>query len=445
MTRIGKSIILVLFACGWAAPQAPAQSANLARQLAPVISPDTLAVVKIDMTRIDVDALAQMAVETSVAGMNTQQMERLGDAVQRQSQAWRRHIARFEEAGGKSLFIIVNQTDILLAVPLTSSLDEPAMKAWFDSLDDRSMVSARKGELLVAARPWILNQRKGDPPMPREELRLAAGKATPAPVQVFLIPTADSRRVLEAMLPSMLGPGVDLRNGALVDGHQWATVGLGLSPQSSLTVHVESANAEAASALRDFFIQALRFLFEVPALKNASGDIQDSVARLTPQVSESSLKLTLDTKQFDRVASRLLTPGLFALRESILRVRCGTTLSGMGRAMLIYANDYEDQWPPSLETLVQTVEYNPSGLVCPALRHRPDYESYVYRGVDTGGTSVEPMIIMVHDRAGNHEGGRNVLFVDSHVEWVTEERFQELIQQDNELRAKRGLPVKPAQ
>jgi prepilin-type processing-associated H-X9-DG protein len=89
-------------------------------------------------------------------------------------------------------------------------------------------------------------------------------------------------------------------------------------------------------------------------------------------------------------------------------------------------------------------EYNRSGLVCPAMRHRPDYESYVYRGVDTGGTSVEPMIIMVHDRAGNHEGGRNILFVDSHVEWVSEERFQELIQQDNELRRKRDLPQKPA-
>ncbi|HPC96868.1 MAG TPA: hypothetical protein PLU87_18125 [Sedimentisphaerales bacterium] len=47
--------------------------------------------------------------------------------------------------------------------------------------------------------------------------------------------------------------------------------------------------------------------------------------------------------------------------------------------------------------------------------------------------------------AGNHEGGRNVLFVDSHVEWVTEERFAELIKQDNELRRKRGFAEKPAQ
>jgi prepilin-type processing-associated H-X9-DG protein len=113
--------------------------------------------------------------------------------------------------------------------------------------------------------------------------------------------------------------------------------------------------------------------------------------------------------------------------------------------MLIYSNDYQDKWPPNLRTLVQTVEYNPTGLLCPAMRYRPDYESYVYRGVDTGGMWVEPMIILVHDRAGNHEGGRNVLFVDAHVEWVTEQRFQDLVRQDNELRRARGFAEKPAQ
>jgi hypothetical protein len=117
----------------------------------------------------------------------------------------------------------------------------------------------------------------------------------------------------------------------------------------------------------------------------------------------------------------------------------------MGKAMLIYANDHGDKWPPRLETLVETVEYSRSGLICPAMRHRPEYESYIYRGVDTGGVSVDAELIIVHDRAGNHRGGRHVLFADSHIEWVTEERFAELVARDNELRRKRGLAEKPAQ
>ena len=46
----------------------------------------------------------------------------------------------------------------------------------------------------------------------------------------------------------------------------------------------------------------------------------------------------------------------------------------------------------------------------------------------------------VYDKKGNHvEPGRNVLFLDTHVEWVTEERFQELTIKVNAVRKERGL------
>ena len=53
--------------------------------------------------------------------------------------------------------------------------------------------------------------------------------------------------------------------------------------------------------------------------------------------------------------------------------------------------------------------------------------------------------ISVYEKSGNHEGGRNVLFLDCHAEWVQEERFKELIKKDNDYRRKKGLPVLPAQ
>jgi len=46
--------------------------------------------------------------------------------------------------------------------------------------------------------------------------------------------------------------------------------------------------------------------------------------------------------------------------------------------------------------------------------------------------SSTPWMIMVYEETSNHGSGRNVLFLDSHVEWVPEERFQELIKRDNE-------------
>ncbi|MHC4629379.1 MAG: hypothetical protein ACYTDV_20570 [Planctomycetota bacterium] len=117
-------------------------------------------------------------------------------------------------------------------------------------------------------------------------------------------------------------------------------------------------------------------------------------------------------------------------------------MSGLGKAILIHCNDYNDELPPDLETLKRTAEVTDKSLICPATGLK---ESFIYRGAGLT-TSAIPMMVTVYETAGNHgEDGRNVLFLDSHVEWVTEERFQELIKKDNEYRRQKGLPVIPAQ
>lgn len=445
MLRHRTRAILTLVALGLTASTTMGQTEDLARLLAPCLADDTLAVVRIDVGRIDVDVIAKTAIDTASAAMDASQTEQVKGIAQRLAQTGKPQLARFTAAGGERLYIVCNLSDLLLVVPVTTRLNESAMKTWMDGLGSGSLAYARKDGLLIGAPAWVIERRKAQPALRRAELSQAAAKGTNAPVEVYLIPSTDSRRVLEAMLPTVLAPGFDLKSGALVQGLQWATIGLDPPPAGTLQLHVESANAASAAAIKDVVAAALTQLSEVATLKQAYPNLDTAVKLLTPQVVGNTARVNLDKTQFQRLAADFLTPGLFAMHQSIQRVRCGTTLSGMGKAMLIYANDYDDKWPPSLETLVERAEYPRSGLLCPAMRHRPDYESYVYRGVDTGGVWVEPMIILVHDRAGNHEGGRNVLFVDSHVEWVTEERFAELVKQDNELRRKRGFAEKPVQ
>ncbi|MBN1362894.1 MAG: hypothetical protein JW993_20010 [Sedimentisphaerales bacterium] len=423
-----------------------AQNQDLGRLLAPCVGEQTLAVAQIDVTSVNVDALGQMAIETAAGTMKAEQVSQVKEIVADLAQTWKPRIAQFRSAGGETLFVVLSTEEVLLAVPVTARLDEAAMKAWFGAAwNGKPTTVVRKDGLLVAAPTWTMERWQARSPSPRSELAQAASKATSAAISVFVIPSADSRRVLEAMLPSALGEGVQIQDNALVKGLQWATVNLGLPPAPSLNLYVESADTVSAAALREFLATTLKLASQVPPLKQAYPNLEVPVAMLTPRVEGSSLQLALDEQQSRRLAAHFLTPGLFELRASLLRYACGTTLSGMGKAMLIYANDYDDKWPPSLETLVEKAEYPRSGLICPAMKHQPDYASYVFRGVDTVGTSAEPSIIMVHDRAGNHRGGRNVLFVDSHVEWITEEDFQKLIAHDNALRRKRGLPEKPAE
>lgn len=41
----------------------------------------------------------------------------------------------------------------------------------------------------------------------------------------------------------------------------------------------------------------------------------------------------------------IFMPALVGMPQLVLRMTCGVNLSGIGKAMLIYANDYEDKLP----------------------------------------------------------------------------------------------------
>jgi prepilin-type N-terminal cleavage/methylation domain-containing protein len=43
----------------------------------------------------------------------------------------------------------------------------------------------------------------------------------------------------------------------------------------------------------------------------------------------------------------ILMPALARVRQIAFRMVCGTNLSGIGKAMLIYSNDYDDELPRS--------------------------------------------------------------------------------------------------
>jgi len=56
----------------------------------------------------------------------------------------------------------------------------------------------------------------------------------------------------------------------------------------------------------------------------------------------------------------ILMPALAKVRQLAFRMVCGTNLSGIGKAMLIYANDYEDEMPKAGGKLAQWVNVLPA-------------------------------------------------------------------------------------
>jgi hypothetical protein len=111
----------------------------------------------------------------------------------------------------------------------------------------------------------------------------------------------------------------------------------------------------------------------------------------------------------------LTAPVLGLVRERDKRLTCASHLRQIGLVLQIYAEDHDGKLPESVQSLN---EYSmiPELFVCPATSSS-QYEYDPEATLDARG-------VVMWDRLGNHKEGRNVLFGNGRVEWLTEEEFQ---------------------
>ena len=246
------------------------------------------------------------------------------------------------------------------------------------------------------------------------------------------------------MLPTLAQWGVKIDGNAISTGLQWAAIGIDLPPKPAIRLHIQAADATSAVALGRVVAGLWQRVGQIPSLKQACPNLDASLAMLSPAPEGNVSRLSLDDKQCARLAADFFAPMAVQAQEEFARIVCGTNLSGLGKAILIHANDYADKLPATLVTLKTTAEVTDRSLCCGCDREGKGGTPYVYRGADVPDTSANPDLITVYCKR-DHRGGRNVLFLDSHVEWVTQEQFQKLIERDNLLRRQARLPEKPAE
>jgi len=123
------------------------------------------------------------------------------------------------------------------------------------------------------------------------------------------------------------------------------------------------------------------------------------------------------------IGAGVLMPALARVRQTAFRMTSGTNLSAIGKASLIYSNDYDDQLPPNLQVLVEKAELPAQMLESKRKPKGFDGPSYIY--VAGQNTSMYPGNIVAYENPGYCSDGLNVLFLDSHVEWMKPEEFLE--------------------
>jgi prepilin-type processing-associated H-X9-DG protein len=151
------------------------------------------------------------------------------------------------------------------------------------------------------------------------------------------------------------------------------------------------------------------------------------------------------------IMAGFMLPALANAQEAARRAACMSNMRGIGLALLQYAGDNDDKFPPTLGVLLKEGHLTTVKVfVCPSSKSRipanfmqpmdfkaadlallnkvEEFGDYVLVKGITHAADAEAIVL--YEKDGAHSGqGRNVFFNDGHVKWYREADFQTLLKE----------------
>jgi hypothetical protein len=165
--------------------------------------------------------------------------------------------------------------------------------------------------------------------------------------QALLVPTADARRVIDELFPTLPaviggGPSKTLTRGAL-----WVAMGVNTAPHWSATVVLQSQDREAAGALRQRWLDVYKLLGGNREVLAAIPKFDRIAAKLVPDLKGDKLLLSFDERnQGAELLCVTVEPGLRSARAASQRAKSINNLKQIALAMHIY-HDTHKHFPPA--------------------------------------------------------------------------------------------------
>ncbi len=175
-------------------------------------------------------------------------------------------------------------------------------------------------------------------------------------------------------------------------------------------------------------------------IKKSNGQLKGSGLAIGGIVT-ASIVLVL---QIIVILLAILMPALAQTRSMASKIMCATNLSGLGKAMVVYVNDFDEKYPTPDEWCDLLVHYADVGedqFVCPGGKKNSDMGRGHY-AINPKATPQSPpdMVLLFETTGGwnqsggsellsteNHHGdGANIVFCDFHVKFVKKEGFDNL-------------------
>ena len=122
------------------------------------------------------------------------------------------------------------------------------------------------------------------------------------------------------------------------------------------------------------------------------------------------------------VLMAVLMPALTKSREQAQRVVSASHLSDIGKRMFVYANDYNDVYPPDLKELIEKADLPPKSLESPRKPKDFNGPSFIY--IPGQNPMMESGNVLVYENPEFCKDGVNVLFNDGHVAFMEPAEFK---------------------
>ena len=353
--RMSGLLLLALVATGPAVAGEGFDPAARAKTIAPFVDEQTVLIARVDVSRLEVDAIVDKAVELIRDVVPEAQAEL--DTFRKDEEQARAQLkklqAAFRQAGGKDVYMLFSVADVdfhrepvpFLIVPLGEGADDKTLAALFrqTGLD----VQQRLGDVLFMGNLATLSRLEALSPVQRPEIAAAFQAAGDTAAQAIFLPPKYAARVIEEMLPQLpkeIGGGPST---AITQGLLWAAVSADPPPKMSLKLVIQSRDAEAAGAFREKLIGVLGLLGKQKDVRQMMPAFDKLAALLTPKVEGDRLTLFFDQKNRGIAGIiSLLKPPIEEARAAARRAASMNNLKRIALAMHNY-HDMHKSFPPA--------------------------------------------------------------------------------------------------
>jgi len=253
--------LALLIACPSHAQAAAAKAADAAawsKEIAPLLTDQILAVVRVDVASINLDAAVKPLDDAA---------KKAGEAKVSDDPEFakaKEHLTTLQKSGAKVMYVLADESSgsdqPLIAITLGAKADTAAIAELLEvKLVKPDKISSigrfekgaveNKGMLLVSSRS-VLERTLKAKPAARPDVTKAFAAANGAPVTIAFVPPKAKMQEAMHMLPSELPEELGGGSTASLGQMEWLCITIGLPPKMSLNFTIQCENAAAAKGLK---------------------------------------------------------------------------------------------------------------------------------------------------------------------------------------------------